>query len=71
MSIAAVIGPVLVTQVFAAFTGPSAPVYFPGAPFLMGAGITVAAAVLLKVVLKRHPTPEAEVAPSTTGAPSD
>ena len=71
MSISAVIGPVLVTQVFAAFTGPGAWVYFPGAPFLLGAAITLSAAVLLKVVLKRHPTPELTEAPAPTAAPAD
>ena len=37
MSFTSVIGPPLMTNLFSFFTGKSAPVYFPGAPFLMGA----------------------------------
>lgn len=71
MSIAAIIGPVLVTQIFGAFTGPTAYVYFPGAPFLAGAVITLSAGVLLAWVLKRHPTPVEEQAPEgLTASPS-
>lgn len=36
-SIAAVIGPPLMTQTFAAFSEPGAPLHLPGAPFLLGA----------------------------------
>jgi DHA1 family tetracycline resistance protein-like MFS transporter len=36
-SLAAIVSPLLATALFAAFTGPTAPVYLPGAPFLFGA----------------------------------
>lgn len=34
-ALAMIVSPLLMTGVFAAFTGPSAPVYFPGAPFVV------------------------------------
>ena len=37
MSATSIIGPPLMTSLFARFTRPSAPVHFPGAPFIMGA----------------------------------
>ncbi|MFN8155013.1 MAG: TCR/Tet family MFS transporter [Bacteroidia bacterium] len=37
MSFTSVIGPPLMTNLFSFFTGKNAPVYFPGAPFMMGA----------------------------------
>ncbi len=42
-SIGAVIGPLLMTQSFAWFTGDTAPVYFPGIAFLLAAALTIAA----------------------------
>ncbi len=41
MSVTSIVGPVLMTSLFAYFTGPGAPVYFPGAPFLAGAVLTM------------------------------
>lgn len=37
MSLTSVLGPVMMTGTFAYFTGPTAPFYFPGASFLLGA----------------------------------
>ena len=37
MSATSIVGPLLMTNLFSFFTKPTAPVYFPGAPFLMGA----------------------------------
>ncbi len=42
MSIAAIIGPWIMTHLFSFFTGKSAPMYFPGAPFIMGAVLCLA-----------------------------
>jgi DHA1 family tetracycline resistance protein-like MFS transporter len=39
MSLAAIIGPLLMTNLFSWFTGPSAPIQFAGAPFLAGAAL--------------------------------
>lgn len=46
-SITVVIGPILFSQVFAAFTGADAPLYAPGAPFLVSVALAGAALVLL------------------------
>ncbi len=45
MSATAIVGPPLMTGLFAYFTKPAAPVYFPGAPFAMGAVFTIVSAV--------------------------
>ena len=41
MSVTSIIGPVLMTNLFSYFTKPGAPVHFPGAPFLLGAILTL------------------------------
>ena len=66
-SASAIIGPPLMTQVFAWFSGPSAPVYFPGAAFLTAAALTIASAALLLRALRRAPRAAAGItSPSTT-----
>lgn len=59
MSSSAIIGPVIMTGLFAYFTGKDAPFKFPGAPFIVGAMLTTTSAVLAyknyrknKVVIK-------------------
>lgn len=46
MSVTSIIGPLLMTNLFAYFTSSDAPVLFPGAPFLMGAILMIISAVL-------------------------
>ncbi|OKS86362.1 TCR/Tet family MFS transporter [Mucilaginibacter polytrichastri] len=46
MSVTSIIGPPLMTTLFAWFTGKSAPIHFPGAPFLMGAVLMLASTLL-------------------------
>ena len=46
VSLTSIVGPPLMTGLFAYFTGPKAPVYFPGAPFLLAAVLTVISALL-------------------------
>nr|WP_294903076.1 TCR/Tet family MFS transporter [uncultured Lacibacter sp.] len=46
MSFSSILGPVMMTNVFAAFTGPKAPVYFPGAPFVLGSVFMLASAAV-------------------------
>ncbi len=46
MSFTSVIGPPLMTNLFSFFTGKNAPVYFPGAPFMMGAILIAISGVL-------------------------
>lgn len=68
MSLTSIVGPLLMTGLFSHFTGKDAPVYFPGAPFIMGALLVVASAILAKSTLSsikyksrhaaHHPQPE-------------
>jgi DHA1 family tetracycline resistance protein-like MFS transporter len=46
MSATSIIGPPLMTNLFAYFTASSAPVYFPGAPFILGAALMLASAII-------------------------
>lgn len=52
-SLGFVVTPVLMSQLFFAFTGPEAPVFFPGAPFLAAACISALAALPLLIGLRR------------------
>ncbi len=36
MSATSIVGPLLMNNLFAYFTSPAAPIYFPGAPFILG-----------------------------------
>ncbi|UYZ58271.1 TCR/Tet family MFS transporter [Hymenobacter latericus] len=64
VSVTSIIGPPLMTNLFAYFTGPQAPVYFPGAPFLTGAVLTVISVLLARRSLRHHlpqPVPAEQV----------
>jgi DHA1 family tetracycline resistance protein-like MFS transporter len=50
-SMTSIVGPLLMTNLFAYFTKPEAPVYFPGAPFLMGAVLTLTSVFLVAKAL--------------------
>lgn len=52
MSATAIVGPLLMTTLFAYFTKPSAPIQFAGAPFLAGAVFTLLSAVFAYRTLK-------------------
>lgn len=52
MSFTTIIGPPLMTNLFAYFTGKSAPVYFPGAPFLLGAFLMLISTILVYRMFK-------------------
>lgn len=54
MSITSIIGPLLMTSLFAWFTSRSAPVYFPGAPFMMAAILTAVSFLIAYAALKKH-----------------
>ena len=60
-SATAIIGPPIMTNLFAFFTQPSAPVYFPGAPFLLASVIMAVSGVLAYFALraKAEPLPPA------------
>lgn len=52
-SVAAIVGPFAMTQSLAWFTAPSAPIHFPGAPFILAALLTlIALSVLIKVTAR-------------------
>ncbi|GIR63935.1 MAG: hypothetical protein CM15mP68_6010 [Pseudomonadota bacterium] len=53
MSLASIIGPLLMTQTFTYFTSPRAPIYLPGSAFIIAAILTVVAlAIFLQQVRK-------------------
>lgn len=54
MSLTTIIGPPVMTNIFAYFTGKAAPVYFPGAPFLLGAIFMIASAVIAYLALNKR-----------------
>lgn len=53
MSLTSIIGPPLMSNLFYFFTKPTAPVYFPGAPMLTAAVLTLISAFLARRSLKR------------------
>jgi MFS transporter, DHA1 family, tetracycline resistance protein len=53
MSVTSVVGPPLMNGLFAYFVKPDAPIYFPGAAFLLGALLTLIAALLARRTLKK------------------
>ncbi len=53
ISLTAIIGPLMHTQLFFFFSGVSAPVYFPGAPFAVGAVLLTVGSVLAIVAMNR------------------
>jgi MFS transporter, DHA1 family, tetracycline resistance protein len=52
MSVTSIAGPLIMTSLFAYFTKPGNPIYFPGASFLMGAVFMIISAVIAYTVLK-------------------
>ena len=73
VSLTSIIGPPLMTNLFSFFTGPQAPVHFPGAAFLTGAVLTVGSLLLTMRSLRRYVVPAAapEVVDGTLGHRSD
>jgi DHA1 family tetracycline resistance protein-like MFS transporter len=55
MSLTTIIGPPLMTSLFAFFTQEKAPVFFPGVPFLLGAVLMFASAVIAYYTLRHKP----------------
>ena len=55
ISATGVVGPLLMTNLFAWFTRPQAPLYFPGMPFLAGAALTLLALLVAAGPLRRLP----------------
>jgi DHA1 family tetracycline resistance protein-like MFS transporter len=55
VSATGVVGPLIMTSLFAWFTRPAAPLYFPGVPFLAGAVLTLLALLVAAGPLRRLP----------------
>jgi DHA1 family tetracycline resistance protein-like MFS transporter len=66
VSATGVVGPLVMTSLFAWFTRPAAPIYFPGMPFMAGAVLTLLALVVAAGPLRRLP---AAVAPAVAEVP--
>lgn len=54
INLAAIIGPMLMGGIFSWFSGPAAPIYFPGAPMILSAVLTIVCAILARNTLKNH-----------------
>lgn len=54
ISVTSIIGPILMTALFAFFTSKDAPIYFPGAPFMMGAILTLFSLVFSIIALRKQ-----------------
>lgn len=52
MSLTTIVGPLVMTMLFAYFTQPKAPIHFSGAPFLLGAILMLGSVIVAYVVLK-------------------
>ena len=61
ISITSIIGPPLMSNLFAYFTADAAPVYFPGAPFLMGAVLTLVSLLLALRSLAQYQAPPVSI----------
>jgi DHA1 family tetracycline resistance protein-like MFS transporter len=61
-SITSIVAPLLLSNLFAYFTGSQAPIYFPGAGFL-AAGLFLLAAVLVFARVRHEPVPQSLEAP--------
>ncbi|RRB03801.1 MFS transporter [Larkinella rosea] len=66
-SMTSIVGPLLMTNLFAYFTKPEAPVYFPGAPFLMGAVLTLLGVILIAKALGTDHSMVPKTEESTSG----
>ena len=55
MSATSIVGPLVMTNLFAYFIRPGAPVHFPGAPFMLGAVLMLGSTILAYTALKQPP----------------
>ncbi|MEO1151228.1 MAG: TCR/Tet family MFS transporter [Pseudomonadota bacterium] len=58
LSLAAMVGPVIMTQTFSVFADDAAPIYFPGAPFLLGGGMILLSAIPTLIAFQRVTGPD-------------
>jgi DHA1 family tetracycline resistance protein-like MFS transporter len=66
MSLTSIIGPILMTHLFAYFTKPEAPVYLPGSPFFMGSLLMLASTILAYFALRKEKEVVADKVPPYT-----
>jgi DHA1 family tetracycline resistance protein-like MFS transporter len=60
MSLTTIIGPVIMTQALGRFSGAGAPVFFPGAAFILAAALAVLSlAIVLRAAAPASALPEA------------
>ena len=52
MSVTTIVGPLIMTNLFAYFTGPKAPVHYAGAPFILGALLLIVSTIMAYHALK-------------------
>jgi DHA1 family tetracycline resistance protein-like MFS transporter len=61
MSLTTILGPLLMTQILGRFSGAGAPIYFPGAAFLLAAILaTLSLLIVLRSLAPASALPEAE-----------
>ena len=53
MGLSSIVGPLSLTQTLARFSGPGAPIHFPGAAFLLAATYALACLGLLSIQLRK------------------
>lgn len=58
MSASSIIGPIVMTGLFSFFTGALAPIYLPGASFILGAILVLISLILVLRSIRKHHTPE-------------
>ncbi|WBO86382.1 TCR/Tet family MFS transporter [Hymenobacter yonginensis] len=63
VSLTSIVGPPLMTNLFSFFTGPKAPVHFPGAAFLTGSVLTLISLLLVIRSLRHYVAPVVPAAP--------
>jgi DHA1 family tetracycline resistance protein-like MFS transporter len=66
MSLTSIVGPILMTHLFAYFTKPEAPVYLPGSPFFMGSLLMLASTILAYFALRKEKEAVTEQVPPYT-----
>lgn len=66
MSLTSIIGPILMTHLFAYFTKPDAPIYLPGSPFFMGSLLMLASTLLAYFALRKEKDAVTEQLPPYT-----
>jgi len=71
MSIAMIIGPIFMTQIFSTFTSENAPIYFPGASFLSAAILVLLAAIPMLIAFQRITQPKDTVTGNTSNEQTD